>query len=81
MVSNTHKLEGKVAIITGASRGIGAAAAKRFAQEGLVSYLLPVMRKHWLLWQRKSSQTVEKLSPRQPMSAMLATLSACFSAR
>lgn len=34
MANNTRKLEGKVAIITGASRGIGAAAAKRFAAEG-----------------------------------------------
>lgn len=34
IVGKSSRLEGKVAIITGASRGIGAAAARRFAQEG-----------------------------------------------
>jgi 3-oxoacyl-[acyl-carrier protein] reductase len=32
--SNARPLEGKVALVTGASRGIGAAAAKRLAQSG-----------------------------------------------
>ncbi len=32
--SVSRRLDGKIAIITGASRGIGAAAARRFAQEG-----------------------------------------------
>lgn len=34
MPSNTGRLAGRIAVITGASRGIGAAVAKRFAAEG-----------------------------------------------
>src|SRR5438034_5250081 len=36
----TQKLKNKIALITGASRGIGAALAKRFAQEGAQVILL-----------------------------------------
>ena len=39
-MANEGRLAGRVAVITGASRGVGAAVAKRFAAEGAHVVLL-----------------------------------------
>ncbi len=45
----TGRLVGRIAVISGASRGIGAAVAQRFAAEGALSQrrILPVRFSTW----------------------------------
>ena len=42
-------LKDKVAIITGASYGMGQSMAELFAEEGAAVVLTPVIRKSWML--------------------------------
>lgn len=50
------RLEGKVALVTGAARGIGAAIAEEFIRQGA---------KVWLtdLWEQRASETASRLGP------------------
>jgi len=41
------RLEGKIAVITGANSGIGLASAKRFIAEGAHVYITGAARKNW----------------------------------
>ena len=48
---NSNMLAGKVAIITGCSRGIGRAIMETFARNGAVVYAVDLMRGVWMMLQ------------------------------
>lgn len=45
--SNKGRLEGKIAVVTGANSGIGLATAKRFAVEGARVFMTAAARRSW----------------------------------
>ena len=44
----SKKLEGKIAVVTGASAGIGLGIAKAFAAEGAKIYITVAARANWI---------------------------------
>jgi NAD(P)-dependent dehydrogenase (short-subunit alcohol dehydrogenase family) len=53
-----YHFEGKVARIMGTGRGIGAATAQLFAQEGTTMALAPAVKRSWhASWKRSSKCT------------------------
>jgi NAD(P)-dependent dehydrogenase (short-subunit alcohol dehydrogenase family) len=48
------RLEGKIAVITGANSGIGLASAKRFVAEGLMFTLRGADGRNWTMRSKRS---------------------------
>ena len=62
-------LTGKVVIVTGASSGFGAAAARLFAREGCKVYSPHAGLTASMSWQKKYVMPAERHLPAKPMSA------------
>ena len=63
------RLQGKVALITGASAGIGRASAKLFAREGAVLGLFDINDKDGVMYRMPMSKTPLLMNARVPLVA------------
>ncbi|GHO49703.1 hypothetical protein KSX_78660 [Ktedonospora formicarum] len=61
------KLEGKIAVITGATSGIGLATAQLFASEGPMSILRVADKANWMQPSKESGRTSRAYKAMSPI--------------